>query len=169
MLIICLKLLEISSLFERDIELTNTMEVSKIKINNMKTKKIIQYITLVSVLYFFSVAFTGVSQEKWIAPASADKIINPLKNDATATASGKKLFKMMCSVCHGSKGKGDGIGGAGLTTKPTNLTSAEFQSQTDGAIFWKIAKGRAPMASYREAIPEKNRWELINYIKTLKK
>ena len=135
----------------------------------MRTIKLLAGIAFLSVMYFLSVAFTGPPQEKWEAPASADKITNPLKNDTKAAASGKKLFKVMCAVCHGVKGKGDGIGAAGLTTKPTNLISAEFQSQTDGAIFWKIAEGRAPMASYREAIPEKKRWELINYIKTLKK
>ena len=75
---------------------------------------------------------------------------------------------MLCVVCHGAKGKGDGVGGAGLTPKPTNLTSAEFQAQTDGAIFWKIQTGRSPMASYETSIPEKKRWEIINYIRTLK-
>ena len=74
----------------------------------------------------------------------------------------------MCFVCHGPKGKGDGMAGAGLTPKPTNLTTEEFQSQSDGAIFWKITEGRAPMASYKTSIPEKKRWEIVNYIRTLK-
>lgn len=110
-----------------------------------------------------------VQKKKWVAPASADKIMNPLKGDANAAISGKKLYKMMCSVCHGLKGKGDGMAGAGLTPRPTNLTSDAVQSQTDGAIFWKISKGRAPMAGYETSIPEKKRWEIINYIRTLKK
>ena len=75
----------------------------------------------------------------------------------------------MCFVCHGPKGKGDGMAGAGLTPKPTDLTSEAVQSQSDGAIFWKIAEGRSPMASYKSSIPEKKRWEIINYIRTLKK
>mgnify|MGYP003109959153 FL=1 len=74
---------------------------------------------------------------------------------------------MLCFVCHGPKGKGDGMGGAGLTPKPTDLTTEEFQSQSDGAIFWKITEGRAPMASYKTSIPEKKRWELVNYLRTL--
>jgi hypothetical protein len=67
------------------------------------------------------------------------------------------------------KGKGDGMGGAGLTPKPSNLTSDAVQSQTDGAIFWKITEGRTPMASYKASIPEKKRWQLVNYMRTLKK
>lgn len=132
----------------------------------MKIKKI--GITLIGLIYFLFVGFYGRAQDKWIAPASADKIVNPLKNDANAGESGKKIYKVLCVVCHGTKGKGDGVGGAGLTPKPTNLTTAEFQSQTDGAIFWKMDEGRPPMASYKTIIPEKNRWEIINYIRTLK-
>lgn len=109
-----------------------------------------------------------VQQEKWTAPKSADEIKNPLHNDVKSTAQGKKLFSQLCAVCHGPKGKGDGIAGAGLTPKPTNLADEEVQLQSDGAMFWKITEGRAPMASYKEILPEKQRWQLINYIKTLK-
>ena len=45
----------------------------------------------------------------WVAPKSADKLKNPLKDNATATNEGKKLYTQMCAVCHGPKGKGDGI------------------------------------------------------------
>tara|TARA_R110000868_G_scaffold410826_1_gene700381 strand:- start:2598 stop:3026 length:429 start_codon:yes stop_codon:yes gene_type:complete len=142
----------------------------------MKTKKILVSTIFASLIYVLFVSFTtnpkseyeALQQKKWVAPASADNIKNPLKGDANAAASGKKLYKAMCFVCHGPKGKGDGMGGAGLTPKPTDLTTEEFQSQSDGAIFWKIAEGRAPMASYKTSIPEKKRWEIINYLRTLK-
>lgn len=133
----------------------------------MKTKKL-SGITLIGLMFFLFVGFNIQAQDKWVAPSSADEIVNPLKNDVNATTNGKKTFKMLCVVCHGAKGKGDGIAGAGITPKPTNLTTAEVQSQSDGAIFWKMEEGRPPMASYKTAIPEKNRWELINYIRTLK-
>jgi mono/diheme cytochrome c family protein len=140
-------------------------------------KNILISLTLTGLLYALLVSFSystnndyeAVQQKKWVAPASADKIINPLKGNADAAASGKKLYTAMCFVCHGPKGKGDGMGGAGLTPKPTNLTSEAVQSQSDGAIFWKIAEGRTPMASYKNSIPEKKRWEIINYLRTLKK
>lgn len=127
------------------------------------------FITLVSFVKAPNNDLVYAQQKKWVAPPSADKIVNPLKGDAKAAASGKKLYTAMCFVCHGPKGKGDGMAGAGLTPKPTNLTSAAAQSQSDGAIFWKIAEGRAPMAGYKNSIPEKKRWEIINYIRTLKK
>lgn len=142
----------------------------------MKTKQILISSLFVGLMYFLFVSFTNtpkseyeaVQQKKWVAPASADKIVNPLKGDAKAAASGKKIYKMLCFVCHGPKGKGDGMGGAGLTPKPADLTSPTFQSQSDGAIFWKIEQGRTPMPSYKTSIPEKKRWEIINYLRTLK-
>jgi mono/diheme cytochrome c family protein len=142
----------------------------------MKTKRILISITFTGLLYALLVSFAygskndyeAIQQKKWEAPASADKNVNPLKGDANAAASGKKTYKMLCLVCHGPKGKGDGMAGAGLTPKPADLTSEAVQSQTDGAIFWKIEQGRSPMPSYKTSIPEKKRWEIINYIRTLK-
>ncbi|ASV30886.1 c-type cytochrome [Maribacter cobaltidurans] len=134
----------------------------------MKNKRDIRIWTILMVTGLLILGFNGHAQEKWVAPASADKIVNPLKGDTDALANGKRTYRMLCVVCHGAKGKGDGVGGAGLKPLPTNLTSAEFQAQTDGAIFWKLEEGRSPMASYKTALPEKKRWELINYIRTLK-
>ncbi|MFI0429163.1 c-type cytochrome [Mariniflexile sp. HMF6888] len=119
-------------------------------------------------LLFLAVSFNKPIQDKWVAPKYADKITNPLKGDINSVASGKKLYKVLCFVCHGPKGKGDGMGGTGLIPRPTDLTSEAVQSQTDGAIFWKITEGRSPMAGYKTSIPEKKRWEIINYIRTLK-
>ncbi|MDE3741082.1 c-type cytochrome [Maribacter polysaccharolyticus] len=125
--------------------------------------------TITITMCFLFIGFNTHAQDKWVAPANADKIINPLKGNTSATESGKRTFKMLCVVCHGAKGKGNGIGGSGLTPKPSDLTSTSVQNQTDGAIYWKLTKGRPPMASYETAIPENKRWEIINYIRTLKK
>jgi len=75
----------------------------------------------------------------------------------------------MCVICHGAKGKGDGIAGVSLNPKPGNFTIERIQSQTDGAIFWKLTNGKAPMAAYKEILTETQRWELVNYIRTFKK
>lgn len=135
----------------------------------MKVKQILVSMTLILLVSLLFLGFDKPIQEKWKAPASADKIVNPVKSDTKSVASGKKIYKMLCSVCHGMTGKGDGIGGTGLKPKPADLTSAAFQSHSDGAIFWKIEQGRSPMPTYKTSIPEKKRWEIINYLRTLKK
>lgn len=105
----------------------------------------------------------------WKAPAEADKLTNPLKGNAVSVDAGKKTFQQMCAICHGNKGKGDGVAGMGLNPRPTDFSKADIQAQSDGAIYWKMTEGRAPMAAYKEILKENQRWELVNYIRTLKK
>ena len=107
--------------------------------------------------------------KEWIAPASADKIVNPLKSNEKATKEGKKIYIQFCSICHGNLGKGDGLAAISLSPRPGNFTTSKVQNQSDGAIFWKMSEGRAPMASYKEILKEDQRWQLVNYIRTLKK
>lgn len=140
----------------------------------MKTqilKKTPLLVALVGSTAFLMSATVNKLQQKapWVAPSTADNTVNPLKGNADATAAGKKLYVTYCVVCHGDKGKGDGIAAAGLTPRPADHTSAKVQGQTDGAIFWKLTNGRAPMASYAKTLTETQRWQLVNYMRTLKK
>jgi mono/diheme cytochrome c family protein len=105
----------------------------------------------------------------WKAPVTADELKNPFANDPAAAEKGKKIFSTVCNVCHGDKGKGDGIGGAAINPKPANFTSANVQSQTDGALFWKLTNGRGPMVSYKPIYTDEQRWQLVNYIRLLGK
>lgn len=105
----------------------------------------------------------------WMAPKEADALKNPVKGDASATKAGKDLYVTNCTPCHGIHGKGDGPAAAALSPKPTDHTSAMVQSETDGAIFWKITNGHAPMAAYKGSLSDKQRWELVNYIRDLGK
>lgn len=104
----------------------------------------------------------------WVAPASANELKNPFSGNEDATKKGKKLFNQLCNICHGDKGKGDGMAGAALNPKPANFTTDKVQSQSDGALFWKMTTGRAPMAAYKDQLTEEQRWQLVNYIRTLK-
>ena len=54
-----------------------------------------------------------------------------------------------------------------LKPRPGNFTKDAVQLQTDGAIYWKMTEGRAPMASYKTALTEQQRWQLVNYIRQL--
>lgn len=108
-------------------------------------------------------------KKMWGTPASADTIKNPYAHNSAATDSGRIVYQHICSVCHGSSGKGDGIAASGLNVKPADHTSAFVQQQKDGALFWEISNGHAPMPAYKSVISVKQRWALINYIRTLDK
>jgi mono/diheme cytochrome c family protein len=109
------------------------------------------------------------SKTEWKAPPFADKMKNPLGSDSKATKDAKIVFTTNCASCHGDKGEGNGPAAAALNPKPKNLTSEKVQQQSDGAIFWKITTGNPPMVSWKDALTEKQRWGLVNYIRQLKK
>ena len=124
---------------------------------------------LIAMLFFGMFQNSVFSQTGWKAPDSADQIKNPYKGNEKATLAGKKLYVQNCAICHGNKGKGDGMAGMALKPRPANLTKDVVQKQTDGAIFWKMTEGRAPMAAYKEALTAEQRWQLVNFIRSLKK
>lgn len=103
----------------------------------------------------------------WKAPVESKALKNPFKGNAKSTAEGKKIYDQMCVICHGEKGKGNGLAGLTLDKKPANFLAFKVQRETDGEIFWKLTNGRAPMASYEELLTEDQRWKLVNYIRAL--
>ena len=111
--------------------------------------------------------FGGLDDRK--APTSAKSLENPLekfKGNAKMTSLGKSLYTQQCATCHGESGLGDGSSARFLQKHPRNLTTLEFQSQTDGEIFWKIDKGNSPMPAFNDMLTEKQMWIVVNYLRT---
>jgi mono/diheme cytochrome c family protein len=104
------------------------------------------------------------AQGEWSAPADAKAVKSPVKGVGNA----KKSVETNCVTCHGPGGKGDGPAAAALPPpKPANWTTAKVQKQSDGELFWKITNGRGAMPPWKH-LPDKERWEMVNYIRTLK-
>jgi len=101
----------------------------------------------------------------WVAPDRASHRANPVASTSDAVAHGHALFHRDCEQCHGKAGHGDGMQGASLTPRPADLSSERVQSQSDGAIFWKLSEGRGMMPQASLSGDEK--WAVINYIRTL--
>lgn len=121
----------------------------------------------------FTVCFTGASfftnnqPTPWVVPDKYVSMANPIKSDAKSIAEGKKLFQVNCEPCHGKKGLGNGTKAPDLKTTPGNFTTATFQSQTDGSIFYKLSEGRKEMPKSKKDLPNDNdRWNLVNYLRT---
>ena len=109
-------------------------------------------------------------KKPWPVPDASAKVKNPIASDAASIAEGKTLYSTHCKSCHGSKGLGDGSKAAQLKTEPGDFSSAEFQSQSDGALFYKTSEGRDDMPNFKKKLPDADeRWSLVNYMRTLKK
>jgi mono/diheme cytochrome c family protein len=96
----------------------------------------------------------------WTAPLKEADHSNPLAGRANFVAGGQKVYGQRCHTCHGSEGRG--------TTRAPSLVAADVQTQTDGALFWKITGGntRAGMPSF-SFLPEAQRWQLVLYLRRL--
>ncbi len=126
----------------------------------------IKSILVISTALLFNLNVTA--QKKFVAPESANAMINPFRGNTKATEQGKALYTNLCVACHGEKGKGDGVASAGLSVPPADHTSSKVQNQTDGVIFWKIFTGNNPMPSFK-SLPQDQIWQLVDYIRTLSK
>jgi mono/diheme cytochrome c family protein len=90
-------------------------------------------------------------------------------------AKGKELYlertKGNCVFCHGETGAGNEANFPRLRRKPADLTNKERMSaMTDGEVFWKITKGiNGIMPSMEKRLTEEERWNVVNYIRTLAK
>ena len=118
-----------------------------------------------------SFAFTLVQQTKpWPVPDKNAKTANPVKSDKESLAAGKSLWNLHCASCHGKTGLGDGSKAAQLKTQPQDMTKASLQAQSDGSLYYKISEGRDDMPSFKKKIPDsEDIWNLVNFIRTLKK
>ena len=132
-------------------------------------KKIIVFLSAVVVLGLMSFRLTR-NVDPWVVPDKYNKMSNPVKADAESIAAGKEIWSKHCQSCHGKSGKGDGPKAAQLKTLPSDFTKADFQKQSDGALFYKTSEGRDDMPSFKKKIPDQDDiWSAINYLRTFKK
>lgn len=95
---------------------------------------------------------------------------NPVPADAASIARGAELFNVTCTACHGASGSGNGPVAAFLQNKkPADLTSPAVQFLSDGAIFLVITNGFGLMPPLNENLTVRERWDVVNYVRTLKK
>ena len=98
---------------------------------------------------------------------SADGIRNPLTADQESIVAGQAIYQKECLPCHGNMGKGNGPPAIFLEPRSAGLSMPMMREHSDGALFWKITKGRRPMPSFEKRLTGKERWQVVNYIRTL--
>jgi len=130
--------------------------------------KTIRTLVLIGLVSFALYSFTSIVQEEWEVPAKYETMKNPT-DPKVDMAIGKSLYNKHCKSCHGKEGYGDGTKADEVEGDLGDFSSAEFQAQTDGALFYKTSFGFEDMPEYTKKMPDdEDRWLIVNYMRTLK-
>lgn len=104
---------------------------------------------------------------------------NPVPADEVSLQRGGVLFSLHCAVCHGPAGVGDGSvvefwntcpGGqcqGESARRPANLTEARIAAYPAGTIYRIISQGFGGMPPLRENLTERQRWDVVNHVRSL--
>ncbi len=92
---------------------------------------------------------------------------NPLKMTKENLSNGKAMYKIYCATCHGNKGDGNGV--LSQREKFTGIPSYADRDITSGSIYHVIMHGRNLMGSHSSQITYKERWQVVQYVKKLRK
>jgi len=130
----------------------------------MKTLKF--FITL-GIISLGLLSFNKLIQEEWKIPDKYQKMKNSTEANAENLSIGKSLYSKHCKSCHGKEGYGDGIKADELDGDLGDFSSEEFQSQSDGALFYKSYIGRYDMPNYEKKISEEDMWILVHFMRSL--
>ena len=105
---------------------------------------------------------------------TADRLANPRTRTSESINRGRFLYETYCLVCHGSTGRGDGpissaAGGPFFGVR--SLVNDTIARRTDGYMYAVIVSGqvmgRGLMPIYGDKVRGTDRWDLVNYLRTL--
>lgn len=91
--------------------------------------------------------------------------------DAASVAQGREAYRANCLVCHGVPGGEQSAVAAGLNPPVPDLSEPETQGRSDGEIYFLVSGGvrLTGMPGFEKSLPEKTRWELVGFLRTLPK
>jgi len=93
--------------------------------------------------------------------------VNPVPADEVSLQRGQILFGIHCQVCHGEQGHGDGPLASYFDRTPQNLTGPQITAEFDGSVYLTIIQGFGQMPSLTENLTPRERWDVVNYVRTL--
>jgi mono/diheme cytochrome c family protein len=126
---------------------------------------------LLTMTLLIAAGFAVQSYRLTIPVTAATNLANPIPADDASIARGENTYTRQCLICHGPLG-------AGLETEEdpshlhgdsADLTDPRSADQRDGDLFHAISNGVADtdMPAFDQALTEAERWDVVNYLRTL--
>ena len=108
---------------------------------------------------------TGDTEPPLARREAAELLENPNPATPASIATGKEMFETYCVLCHGDGGHGDGPVSEKFL-KPPDLPSI-MGRRTDGYLYATIRNGGVVMPPHGYRIPPAERWDLVNYLRSI--
>lgn len=103
-------------------------------------------------------------------PAEESQRSNTVKPDADSIAQGKRMYSSQCAMCHGTTGDGKGDLAEDMKLKLRDYRDpGELKGFTDGDLFYILTHGKGQMPDEGDRLSATQKWNLINYIRSLAK
>lgn len=104
-------------------------------------------------------------------PQDYRHLVNPLPQDGVTRNNGMRIFlNKGCAACHGAHADGRGPAAKKLTPAPADFaTGTVLQEHSDAWLFWRISEGKhgTAMPRWDGVLTEKERWEVISFLRSL--
>lgn len=120
-----------------------------------------------------SIPVTGHDPDS-LSVADAGRLLNPRTRTSESLNRGKWVYETYCQVCHGVTGRGDGpvsLAGGGPFVGVRSLVTDTMARKPDGYIYgvlvYALPMGRGLMPRYGDKVRGNDRWDLVNYIRSL--
>jgi len=95
-----------------------------------------------------------------------DSLRSPLEINEKNLAKGKKNYEIYCAVCHSNTGDGQGV--LVKNEKILGVPNYKDRDINEGTIYHVIMYGRNMMGSHASQLNDKERWQVVQYVGTLR-
>ncbi len=136
----------------------------------MKSKNLLFSATAI-ILVLLGLSAYKMVKDPWKVPEEYKNKKNTVQATDESLEYGKEIYDMSCASCHGKSGEGNGVKAKNLNIELFDLTSSEYHTKfTDGDIYYQSFIGRYKWHDFRRGITdEEDRWNVVNYIRSMNK
>ena len=104
-----------------------------------------------------------------------DAVVSPIETTDTTLATGKRMYDVYCSICHGKAMDDGNVPNLGTVAQPGRIAGiipltgegGVLKNRTDGRVYSTIRKGAAIMPAYNWAMTDSEMWSIVHYVRTL--
>lgn len=115
-------------------------------------------------LLTFTILYQYLPAQEWVVPQEYRLRLSPFEFTEASAEAGRTIYTASCLSCHGNPGRNNFL--RSLNPQPGDPASDEYQSNSDGEIFYKVSEGRGQMPGFKNVLTQTDIWNVVSYVRT---